>query len=393
MTQANGGPRANWMADRNRGPISRRTLLGAGLAGLFAPLLGQTESLAADLPIPGAGARAAFAADLTVVRTGGRVRRGSYRIVEQNLRLFTNRKRTGYTSVVDQFGSDRSETPSYGKAKIVLTIPRGSSLPDRSELKEITPLDEQAFFDLSRQGVHSRSAIVWVPGYNNDLEEVLNTGARLKSIIGTKARMLVLSWPSAAGFWGYLGYLRDIAEVDFAAPFLRQTLINLLRSADLDRVQIVVHSLGARAVVWALKAIYDSPAERPLLKRISEIAFAAPDVDQDVMDRDFLPVADYADFVTCLYVSNKDLAMKASEFLNGRPRAGSTNKRIYVRKQINTIEVNAVDSSRWGHSAFFESVRIANDLHYFLNQHLPAKDRYGLRLKTLFSGSYWCMQP
>jgi hypothetical protein len=82
--------------------------------------------------------------------------------------------------------------------------------------------------------------------------------------------------------------------------------------------------------------------------------------------------------------------MWMSEKAHFRPRVGSTNKAIYTRKEIETVEVGAVDPSRWGHSAIFES-RIASDMRYFLKFHIPAKDRWGLRPSE--KGPYFCMNP
>jgi len=66
------------------------------------------------------------------------------------------------------------------------------------------------------------------------------------------------------------------------------------------------------------------------------------------MDRDYLPMAESLELKTCLYVSDRDFAMWVSEFLNGHPRVGSSEKRIYIRPHITTIEVSFVDKTRWG---------------------------------------------
>jgi esterase/lipase superfamily enzyme len=234
-----------------------------------------------------------------------------------------------------------------------------------------------------------KDVVLFFHGYNYSGIDAILAGARLKSIIGNDTVTIVISWPSMAGIWGYLGYLHDEDEIDYSRPMMLSILTAVLQSPNFRRVQIVAHSLGGRALVGALSSLYSSSNDRHLLSRISEIVLAAPDLPQDVMDRDYLPMARDVGFDTSLYVSNRDLAMWISEIAHGRPRVGNSRNTIYLREGISTIEVSAVDKSRWGHSSIFESSRIANDIHYFLKFHVPAKERYGLKKSD---GGYWYMQ-
>jgi esterase/lipase superfamily enzyme len=355
--------------------VSRRSMLRTGMASFICAQAGQlVPASAADLQIPPFAWKS----------------RGEY-IIRQDVRVFTNRQPTRSSDIHDQFGTERGP-PTFGKAEIAATMSRVSGLPVASQLRQIHRLGQHEFFDLSAAKAVSRKAMLFCHGYNCNFEDALQAGARLKSIVGSHSPMFVQSWPSLAGVAGLLGYIHDVAEIDFATPLLREALSALLRPSGADRVQLIAHSLGARAMVAALKSLYDSE-ERQNLRKVSEVVFAAPDVDQDIMDRDFLPVADFARFNSVVYVSNRDLAMWLSETFNGQPRAGSTDKKIYLRKQITTIEVSLVDPSRWGHSAIFGSPRVASDIHYFLNQNVPTENRYGLRRKSVYEGDYWCMEP
>jgi esterase/lipase superfamily enzyme len=169
-------------------------------------------------------------------------------------------------------------------------------------------------------------------------------------------------------------------------------LIDLLRSPEFTGVQLIVHSVGARGTVAALSSISRSQDAR-LLGKISRVIFAAPDIDIDVFNADYVPVAAKYGFDTTLYVSSKDLMMRISEFWNGRPRVGGAWYTIYLNPSMDTIDVSDVDETTLGHSTIFESNRLASDIHYVLEQRVPVQDRYHLDRQSIQGGIYWKMRP
>jgi esterase/lipase superfamily enzyme len=213
--------------------------------------------------------------------------------------------------------------------------------------------------------------------------------AQLMADIGNKGIMIPFAWTSKNSFFGYPA---DRQEIEVSLPHIRAVLVSLLQSQDIKGVQIIAHSLGVWSVVKVLKSICDNSEYRPLLTRIKEVILSVPDVDQDMMDTDFMPVLHAAKLSTTMYVSDRDVAMSISEFVNGSPRVGSIRKNIYLRPGIVTIDVSAVDQSAWGHAALFETPQVATDLFYMLRQGIPVHLRHGLSRVRTASGVYWRME-
>lgn len=305
------------------------------------------------------------------------------------VRFVTTRNSTRAMSIPDQFGSERGG-PHYGKVAVSLKVDH-SRMPVVADVRSIRHLHEREFFDLTKHATADRKVALFVHGFNVSFADALVAAARLKNATGPQAPMYVHSWPSAAGLGGLFAYYRDIAEVDYATPILRHTITNLLFSPEVGGLHVFGHSLGARPIVSALKQIFDS-SDRQLLLKLDQVVFAAPDVEQEIMDRDYLPVVEYAGANTLVYVSSRDFAMKVSEFFSGRARVGSTHKAVYVRNGVTTIDISEVDLSTWGHSPF-DSPRVAADLYYALNRRLTPKERHGLRPNSTYFGTYWSLRP
>jgi pimeloyl-ACP methyl ester carboxylesterase len=356
--------------------VTRRKLLQISVAGLLASQVGRAET--------------GFAAEVELRNSASR-QEGSERKVQSVVRAFTNRAKLDSDVLEEMFSSGRG-SPSYLRVEVQMTIDRTTSLPISYKFGRHNHFTEREMLDLSRHRAHDRKAMLFCHGYNYTFTDALRAAARLKSVAGPTSPMFVQSWPSWGGFFGWLGYVHDIGQIDFATRLLRRQIVNLLQSSDIDRLQIIGHSMGSRAIIAALDAIFQS-ADRDLLKRISHLVLAAPDLDQEVMDRDYLPIVDYAGIRTLVYVSNKDKAMWWSELVNGNPRVGSTDAQLYVREQIATVNVTDVDTSLWGHSAIFDSQRIASDLYYFLNREMPVEQRFGLRPMSFEGRPYWHLEP
>lgn len=308
----------------------------------------------------------------------------------ENVLFVTSRRPTGSTAPDNQFGPERGET-SYGVAQLAVAVDPHHRLAVKAETRHVRELSRSELMELLRRSLPaSGKVIVVVHGYNTTFNDAVVAAARLKRRIESNAPIVIFSWPSKGGLFGFARYIHDVDEIDFAMPFLKRTLLDILRLESVQ-LQLVVHSVGARAAVPALKRILHSE-DRALLRSVKNIVLAAPDIEQDVVTRDLLPVLDFSKARTTLYVSNQDVAMWTSERLHGNPRAGSTSLNLYLRKQLETIDISFVDQTRFGHSGIFESARIANDLDYLLN-HGVAGRRHGLVEQSSQSGQWWVMRP
>ena len=99
-------------------------------------------------------------------------------------------------------------------------------------------------------------------------------------------------------------------------------------------------------------------AATPRRRQAGQVIFAAPDIDRDR----FIQLA--AKFKGCaarftLYASSRDVALLASKFVHGYPRAGEAGEALLVVDGVDTIDASLVDTSLVGlrHSYFGDKPR------------------------------------
>ena len=121
--------------------------------------------------------------------------------------------------------------------------------------------------------------MVFIHGYNVSFKDALFTVAQIKSATNYRGRIYMYSWPSAAST---LRYIADMDNAEEAEPFLQSFLKLLMRDADIDDIDILVHSMGSQSALRALSALRSvfeterQGAARPTKIRIGQIMFAAP---------------------------------------------------------------------------------------------------------------------
>lgn len=295
----------------------------------------------------------------------------------------TNRNQTASPDLALQFGSSHSEV-SFGLTRSDV-YSRWGAYPEPPQITAVEQMSHAEFLQALRS-LHKR-VILFVHGFNTSWAESITTAAQLEADIGLDAKMVVFSWSSRESFLDYPG---DEEQIAASVGDLCRLLIDILESSQVSELHIVAHSMGARGAVAALKAIYKS-AKRSMLRKIVNVVYAAPDIEQHAMTRDYLPVWAFAHLATTVYASNRDWAMWLSERFHGSPRVGSIGKTIYIQPGIVTVDVSRVDKSAWGHSAIFDSRELASDLYYVVARHLPPDSRHGLRRIQTASGVYWQM--
>ena len=173
--------------------------------------------------------------------------------------------------------------------------------------------------DAAQEGMTAQrsasSALVFIHGYNVSFKDALFTVAQIKSATNYRGRIYMYSWPSAASTFRYIA---DMDNAEEAEPFLQSFLKLLMRDADIDDIDILVHSMGSQSALRALsslRSVFETErqgAARPTKIRIGQIMFAAPDVARPVFDQKIRRIAPYADRVT-VYASMTDAALLASK--------------------------------------------------------------------------------
>jgi esterase/lipase superfamily enzyme len=300
----------------------------------------------------------------------------------------TNRPPTGSTDPSNQFGVGHADVTSCC-LKVLVTGDRDQRSTAPSWVYSLRSMSFEEMAVLANRHLPRRNAIVLVHGYNNTYNDAVIAASQLRHDIQTNSSIFTVAWNSQGSRFGYP---QDAEETWFTEKLVRNLLIDLLKSPEFTGVQLIAHSMGGRGSVAALGNIARS-RDAELLRKVSRVILAAPDVDVDIFNADYVPAATQYGFDTTLYVSSKDLMMRISEFWNIRPRVGGAWATIYLNPRIDTIDVSDVDETTLGHSTIFESSRLANDMHYVLEQRVLAQARYHLEHQSIQGGSYWKMRP
>ncbi len=164
---------------------------------------------------------------------------------------------------------------------------------------------------------------------------------------------LFFSWPSAGETTKYL-YDKEstlLARDEFAE------LLTLLSKSNASRISIMAHSMGVNLTMEALRTL-SLKGEDHILKKISPLMLAAPDIDQDFFKdqiRDVRPLPDPA----MVFVSDKDRALQLSQLLRGgHPRVGEGEDITALRALgLFVVDMSDFDDSQYrdNHDAFASS--------------------------------------
>jgi esterase/lipase superfamily enzyme len=241
------------------------------------------------------------------------------------------------------------------------------------------------------------TAIVFVHGFDNTLEDALYKLAQIVYDMNFKGIPLVFSWPSKGGgkglgekLVGILNYERDRESAsDSRFPFL-QLLDDLQSRANISKICIIAHSMGSQVVVEALA----SAQQQKIV--LSELIFAAPDVDRDV----FISLANRLRSPTkgvTLYASHVDRALFVSGALARGPRAGDvpTDGDPVVVPGIDTIDVTALGDDLLGinHDEYSRSRSLIEDIGRLILDGTRPPDQRSKQIRRIPEGSdnprYW----
>lgn len=209
---------------------------------------------------------------------------------------------------------------------------------------------------------NERTGLVYVHGYRTTFPQAVMSVAELSVALRHNGPTALFSWASAGN---YLKYVPDRDMVKKSREHLLEFLQTLTRDAGLDHVDVVVHSMGNELFLRSIAKWVDvsPPASTPL----RNIFLGAP----DVATPDFLARATYYPRIgtkTTLYASNTDSALFVSKLVNRGPRAGLIPPPV-LAKEIDTMETNAIDLSRMGHSYILQATAIRSDIFAIQNGH------------------------
>lgn len=293
------------------------------------------------------------------------------------------------------FGIAEVSVPTHGRNVGDLTGPNWWRLEFSQDpakhviLETVETIGRDAFISTLKDSLaaaDARDVLIFVHGYNVTFEDAARRAGQLSVDLKFPGRTLLYSWASAADS---KQYTVDEATVEWSREHFEAFFRLALTEIGARQVHAIAHSMGNRALAGTLERIgsWQLPQGAATL---CQVIFAAPDIDCDR----FVQLAEKfkgAARRCTLYASSRDVALMASKFVHGYPRAGEAGAALLVVEGIDTIDASLVDTSLVGlHHSYFGSERsILNDMFNLIAQELAPDKRFDLQAAGDAIRKYW----
>ncbi|HEV7357009.1 MAG TPA: alpha/beta hydrolase [Steroidobacteraceae bacterium] len=308
----------------------------------------------------------------------------------------TNRARTGALKPSQFYGKARGEL-EYGYLDV--TIPRihqeaqletepkwveYTFMADPAALRaqyvlldKVTPLEMREFTRALHQQISEsrfKDVFIFVHGFNNTFEEAARRAAQMAYDLDFDGTPMLYSWPSQGSA---TAYAIDEAAVGISGRRLSDFLETVVAQSGAQRIHLIAHSMGNRALIEALQTYLAKRAPDNRQHIFGQIVFTAPDVDRDYFTDAIQSLSGAAERIT-LYASDNDYALRSSQFLHGAPRAGTAGDIILKLAGVDSIDMSSVPADSLGHSYFAANSGAIYDMFRLLWRGDPPPQRCGM---------------
>jgi len=314
----------------------------------------------------------------------------------------TDRKPGDGASPETAYGSARSASLHFGRC--VVTIPRDHRMgelespswlrleftPDPNKHIVLSKVSEFAAADFDGalrtllQRSSTKQVLVFIHGYNVTFADAARRTAQLAYDLGQDVPVLY-TWPSAGKVTAYPA---DEATAEWTVPHLTSFLERVSAVTGGQRINVIAHSMGNRALVRALVELGTAHPE----VKLANLILTAPDIDRDTF-MNLVPRFDRLAAHSTVYVSDRDEALIASRRFHEAPRAGQSGAELVLSDAFDTVDATAVETDFLGHSYYGDSRTVLSDLFYLLRQGMTPVQRTGLERVVTDRGSYWRIRP
>ena len=218
-------------------------------------------------------------------------------------------------------------------------------------LDKVAPLPKDEFVHSLRQQISdtkSKDIFIFVHGFNNSFEDSARRVAQLAYDLDFDGTPMLYSWPSQASA---SAYTVDEATVGISGRRLADFLETVVAQSGAQRIHLIAHSMGNRALIEALQTYLARRAPENRRHIFGQIVLTAPDVDRDYFTDAIQALSGSAERVT-LYASDNDYALHTSQIIHGAPRAGTAGNVIVKLAGLDSIDMSSVPADALGHSYF-----------------------------------------
>ena len=256
---------------------------------------------------------------------------------------------------------------------------------------------QRLFRDQLRQSSR-KEAIIFIHGFNSEIEDGLTTTASLWHYAGRIGVPVSYSWP--AGNKGLTAYFKDRESGEFSTFHLKELLRALAAIPELKAIHIVAHSRGADVATTALRelAIFEKGAGRDPRRtlKIATLILAAPDLDFGVVQQRLGAEGTAAAVGQVnVYLNPNDGALGLAQTLLTGTRIGRLSPEILTEADWQRFEslgnVNFIDvedaGGRLGHAYFRDNPAVLSDV--ILTLRTGAAPGGAERPLDRVRGSYW----
>lgn len=318
----------------------------------------------------------------------------------------TNRLGTKKVATAEAYGKDRTENLSYGTVDVAVlhdTKMKDLESPAIFKFEKATSLDEFSVagsytmltHDQWLEDVQKRArqfekpgVLLFIHGYNVNFVDAARRAGQLAYDLAFPGPTVFFSWPSEASVIHYLNDGREAENSWQAAASVLGDMSNMLPNGPL---YVVAHSMGNRVMLGGLIQFLEKfPFRRMAIKAV---VMAAPDIDQDSFNLNIATKVLNQGIPFTLYASRHDLALGASEFLQGGIRLGMGGKDILIKNGIDSVDASSVTKEFFAlnHSYFGDKTGVLSDLFGVIRLGLPPIKRANLKPVGVAPRNSWAI--
>ena len=299
----------------------------------------------------------------------------------------TNRKKTGAKTPNEFFGKKFGKL-SYGLCQVSIPIIHKAGEIERPDwfkfeyeedprkhvmIQNLNIMNKASFREYMKKSFSSmgkKDILIFIHGFSNKFDESVRRAGQIAYDLDFPGLAMTYSWPSQGSF-SSSNYEQDEVFSKKSIPYLKKFLLDVVKNAPNQKINIIAHSMGNRVLVNAIADIQ----KKSKGTLFNQVILAAPDVNAKIFKEEILPkMQGKANNIT-LYASSEDKALMASRILHNQSRLGESGEFLTVAPGLVTIDSTGVDPSTMGHSYFSSTKTLLVDIKHLMLKDEDPKNR------------------